>query len=234
MKYFLDQEFHEYSVKHSQGWFSKSRNVHIIDLISIALVGENGRKYYAISKDFDIKAAWNNEWLNDNVLKSIFDDYYIDVFGTVMPPFCLTAFKCIINKIGKTDLQIASEVKKFCLDNFSKDNGDHSTTVTIQGKPEFYGYYADYDWVLFCSLFGTMMQLPKGFPMYCIDLKQMIDAKCDSINKEVQLTSPGTPLVTHKSMKENNPFYPKQTNEHNALADAKWNLELYKFLQSIK
>jgi hypothetical protein len=27
--------------------------------------------------------------------------------------------------------------------------------------------------------------------------------------------------------------YPKQLNEHNALADAKWNYELYKFLQSL-
>lgn len=29
---------------------------------------------------------------------------------------------------------------------------------------------------------------------------------------------------------QNSPNYPKQTNEHNALADAKWNYELYKFL----
>ena len=27
--------------------------------------------------------------------------------------------------------------------------------------------------------------------------------------------------------------YPKQTNEHNALADAKWNFELYKFLNTL-
>ena len=27
--------------------------------------------------------------------------------------------------------------------------------------------------------------------------------------------------------------YPKQTNEHNALADARWNKELYKFLQTL-
>lgn len=27
--------------------------------------------------------------------------------------------------------------------------------------------------------------------------------------------------------------YPKQTNEHNALSDARWNYELYKFLQLI-
>ena len=28
-------------------------------------------------------------------------------------------------------------------------------------------------------------------------------------------------------------IYPKQTNEHNALADARWNFELYKFLQKL-
>lgn len=28
-------------------------------------------------------------------------------------------------------------------------------------------------------------------------------------------------------------IYPKQTNEHNALSDAKWNFELFKFLQGV-
>ena len=28
--------------------------------------------------------------------------------------------------------------------------------------------------------------------------------------------------------------YPKQINEHNSLSDAKWNFELYKFLQELK
>lgn len=27
--------------------------------------------------------------------------------------------------------------------------------------------------------------------------------------------------------------YPKQNNEHNALADAKWNFELFKFLKKV-
>ncbi len=48
-------------------------------------------------------------------------------------------------------------------------------------EPEIYGYYADYDWVLLCSLFGRMIDLPKGFPMYCIDLKQIIDEKAETI-----------------------------------------------------
>ncbi len=42
-------------------------------------------------------------------------------------------------------------------------------------KPEFWGYYADYDWVVFCWLQGRMIDLPKGWPMYCRDIKQMAD-----------------------------------------------------------
>jgi len=43
----------------------------------------------------------------------------------------------------------------------------------------FYAYYADYDWVVFAQLFGKMKDLPKGFPMYCKDLKQSLDEKME-------------------------------------------------------
>jgi hypothetical protein len=65
-------------------------------------------------------------------------------------------------------------------------------------KPEFWAYFADYDWVVLCQLFGTMMDLPKGWPMYCRDVKQL----CDSVG---------------------NPALPAQMDqEHHALADAMW------------
>ena len=74
-------------------------------------------------------------------------------------------------------------------------------------EPEFWGYYADYDWVVFCQLFGTMMDLPKGFPMYCRDIKQLMDS------------TPGVEI-------------PKQAEgEHNALADARWNKKAYERLR---
>jgi hypothetical protein len=38
---------------------------------------------------------------------------------------------------------------------------------------EFYGYYSAYDWVLFCQLWGRMIDLPKSFPHYCNDVKQL-------------------------------------------------------------
>jgi hypothetical protein len=77
-------------------------------------------------------------------------------------------------------------------------------------RPEFWGYYCDYDWVVFAQMFGTMMDLPKGWPMYCRDLKQM----CDDLG---------------------NPKLPEQTStEHNALADARWNKQAYEFLMETK
>jgi 3' exoribonuclease, RNase T-like len=73
-------------------------------------------------------------------------------------------------------------------------------------KPEIWGYYADYDWVVFCQIFGSMMHLPKSYPMYCRDIKQW----CDSLG---------------------NPGLPKQEpTEHNALNDARWNREVWEFL----
>lgn len=73
-------------------------------------------------------------------------------------------------------------------------------------KPEFWGYYADYDWVVLCQLFGTMMNLPDGWPMYCRDIKQL----CDSLG---------------------NPKLPEQgKGEHHALADAQWNRLAHEFL----
>lgn len=73
-------------------------------------------------------------------------------------------------------------------------------------KPEFWGYYSDYDWVAFCQIFGTMMDLPKGWPMYCRDLKQLC----------VDLGDPKLPQ--------------QGTDEHNALNDARWNKKAYEFL----
>lgn len=80
--------------------------------------------------------------------------------------------------------------------------------INTDSKPEFWGYYADYDWVMFCQIFGSMMNLPKGWPMYCRDIKQL----CDSLG---------------------NPKLPEQSSrEHNAANDARWNHEAYKFLSS--
>ena len=73
--------------------------------------------------------------------------------------------------------------------------------------PEFWGYYCDYDWVAFCWLFGRMVDLPDGWPMYCNDLKQL----CDSLG------NPNLPM--------------QEKGHHNALEDAKWNMSTYSWLK---
>lgn len=69
----------------------------------------------------------------------------------------------------------------------------------VGAEPEFWAYFADYDWVSLCQLYGTMMDLPSGWPMFCRDLKQSMEGKVG--------------------------FLPTPSNsarEHNALYDARW------------
>lgn len=74
-----------------------------------------------------------------------------------------------------------------------------------KGKHEFWAYYADYDWVLMAQLFGTMMELPRHWPRFCMDLRQyMVHARFDVAKR------------------------PEQTGTaHNALDDALWNRMCY-------
>jgi hypothetical protein len=172
MRYFLDTEFIEDGVT--------------IDLISIGIVCEDGREFYAENLDADLSKA--SEWVKDNVINQLWSRRKDKVdankwsrdggIGGLLP-----------------HRAISPDVFLFC-------------NPTIHGKPEFWAYYAAYDWVVFCQLFGTMMDLPKGFPMYCNDIKQ----ECDRLG---------------------NPRLPEQgKGSHNALEDARWNKKAWEFLRT--
>jgi hypothetical protein len=63
----------------------------------------------------------------------------------------------LISKYGKSNKQIAEEIKEFTgYPNYYPKNSVMRNTKTT--KPEFYGYYSDYDWVVFCWLFGRMIE----------------------------------------------------------------------------
>jgi len=189
MKYFLDTEFIEGFHK---PLFGKKR--HFIDLISIGIVAEDGRTYYAISNEFNKKDA--NEWVVENVINKLPSRYANYSDPSISPRVKSETL------LWKSNDRIADEVREFM--GCWRDQFFWRTSHEV----EVYGYYADYDWVLFCSLFGKMIDLPKGFPMYCRDLKQMMDEA--GLDKE---------------WKRQN--CPDPENEHNALADAKWNKKLY-------
>lgn len=79
--------------------------------------------------------------------------------------------------------------------------------------PEFWAYFAAYDWVVFCQIFGTMNDLPSGFPMYCNDLKQL-----------------AVSLGVRDSVKT---IVPQHKGEHDALEDAHWNKNAHRVLMEL-
>ncbi len=153
----------------------------LIELISIGIATENDRTFYAENITFDERNA--DEWITENVLENLkwwnARDHTMNLGDFRHDDTCYEVF-------GNQTL-----IKNSLLYFF---RGDLS--------PEFWGYYADYDWVIFCWIFGRMIDLPKHFPKYCRDLKQLLDES----NKD-KLPSP--------------------KGEHNALVDALWNKDLY-------
>ena len=223
MKYFFDTEFIE-GFKKPIKWIPTIGNFnkpyHSIQLISIGIVCEDGRTYYAISEEYNYNDA--SDWVKENVI--------LPMYRELTPAHKQFSGENNFHKYeGKANSQIAKEIIDFCrpISKLAKEAGVDMVIEPVD-FPEFYAYYADYDWVVFCSIFGTMMDLPKGFPMYCKDLKQSFDYKAERLNK-----IHGTPLKSTVDGIKSSPQYPKQTNEHNALDDARWNFELYKFLQSL-
>lgn len=156
-RFFLDTEFLE--AGHSLP----------VQLVSLGLVAEDGRTYYAECSDTDLSLA--NAWVREHVV----------------PYLKGGAF-------SKTRAQIKEELLVFI--------------GPQEHRPEFWGYFSAYDWVVFAQIFGTMIELPKGMPMHCCDLKQWME--------ELHVTKQ---------------WLPKQEGTlHNALADAQWNKAVYDFL----
>lgn len=76
--------------------------------------------------------------------------------------------------------------------------------------PEFWADYASYDWVALCWLFGTMMDLPSGWPMFCRDIQQYRSSLGWDVALPVQ-----------------------NAGEHNALADAQHCRKRWEYLESL-
>ena len=151
MRFWLDTEFIE--------------DGRTIDLISIGIVSEDGREYYAVSSDCDRTRA--NQWVKKNVLPQV--DW----------------------SLARSRSQIRAEIVEFC--GFATYDHDSGT----KHQHEFWADYGAYDWVVLCQLFGSMADLPDGWPMYCHDLQQLREATGD-------------------------PDLPKQKGGHQALEDARW------------
>ena len=130
-----------------------------LDLISIGIVDEEGREFYAVSSEFDPSAC--NDFVRTHVLANLGDGP------------------------RETHAQIRTRLLAFV--------GDR--------RPRWWTYFGAYDHVLLCWLFGAMVDLPRGWPMHTMDLKQ---------------------AMVERGLRESDmPRKPK--GAHNALVDARWN-----------
>jgi len=192
-KYFLDTEFIE--------------NGETIDLISLGLVREDGKGLYLQNSECNFLAA--SDWVWRNVFphlihfdmrgkRSCFAQDLVSDSG--LSHRTLTGCRDSTPEnicFWATPREIRDSVLEFC-------------NVEKHGKPEFWGYFSSYDWVVFCQLFGPMIALPKGFPMYCRDIKQCADQLGD-----VRIPKPEVEI-------------------HHALTDALWVKEAHEFLTAYK
>jgi hypothetical protein len=167
-----------------------------IDLISIGIVAEDGRELYMQSFEFDPAKA--NGWIRENVLSHLkichvsgkwnFDQSLYS-WQRCEKPDCP----------WRTLSQIKLEILAFM-------------DIEDYGKPELWGWCAAYDFVAFCQIFGTMMDLPEGYPHYIKDIQYVLDGR--HIRDEELPQADGTP--------------------HNALADARHIQQVWKWLQTYK
>jgi hypothetical protein len=158
-----------------------------IKLISIGMVCEDGREFYAESQEADYTNA--NEWVKTHVIPHLWNQKISKREGNLW------------SRDGGTGGFLPRYAIKSSLLNF---------VYEVPGKPEFWTYYGDYDWVVLCQLFGRMIDLPEGWPMFAMDVKQL----CISLG---------------------DPDLPEQNDtEHHALNDARWTKLAWEFLTKEK
>ena len=158
--------------------------------LSIGIVAEDGSEYYAEFAETPLRDA--NEFVKENVFPNLksFDpgmDYLI--------PTDLLRLRNIAPEFqAKYTEEIKKDILAFCGEN-----------------PELWAYFADYDWVVMCQIFGRMVDLPRdhGWPMVCLDIKQE--------------------MVMAELTKKDIPF--EQPDTHNALDDARWNAKAHAWIE---
>lgn len=127
-----------------------------IELISIGIVSSDGREYYAVSRAATekplVKRIRRHEWLMDNVVPSLPKPH--GDWNNHMPHSWLFDYN---SPLVKSRERIADEVREFLL---------------AAELPVLWADYGAYDHVALCQLWGAMMDLPTGIPMFTCDIQQ--------------------------------------------------------------
>lgn len=130
-----------------------------IELISIGIVAEDGREFYAVNEAINVhplhERIRSHQWLMANVIPHL---PLAEIHPGIIRPL----------------------MKNYKLDDTSNQvmplrmirNGVREFIPAEQGPAELWAYYGAYDHVALAQLFGPMINLPGNIPMFTNDLKQ--------------------------------------------------------------
>lgn len=146
MKIFLDTEF--------TGLHQKTT------LISIGLVSEDGREFYAEFTDYDKSQV--NEWIRENVINKLM----LGDRETYTSDFIKGG-----STSAKGDKFYIKNALRLWLSSFDKEIGDEDESI------EIWSDCLAYDWVLFCELFRGAVNIPKNIYYIPFDLSTLLKIK---------------------------------------------------------
>lgn len=182
MRYFYDFEFLE--------------DGHTIDPISVGVVADDGREFYAVNRSAYWDRIRKHKWLCENVLPHLpMNDGGFETFLTGSPL-----------DISRPEVKYRRQIADDLLEFFLADGLGTSRRVR-----ELWAWFGSYDHVALCQLWGRMIDLPKGIPMFTHDIKSFAERV-------------GDPKM---------PAQPK-SGLHNALEDARHNKVMFDYLMKLE
>ena len=128
-----------------------------IELISIGMVCDDGREYYAVNRDMPVRRIRKHPWLMENVVPHL-PQGRGDRRNHV-PRSWLFDYA---DPVVKHRQRIADDVAAFI-------------QAADAVEPALWADYGAYDHVCLAQLWGPMMRLPLGVPMWTHDLRQEIE-----------------------------------------------------------
>lgn len=124
-----------------------------IELISIGMVRESdGAELYAVNRDMPHRRIKKSPWLMANVVPNLPQGH--GDYRNHMPRKWLFDYG---DEAVYSRRQIAAKVRRF---------------ITHDTDPDLWAWYGAYDHVLLCQLWGPMVDLPAGVPMWTNDVQQ--------------------------------------------------------------
>lgn len=170
-----------------------------IDLISIGMVADDDRELYLVNEAIvDDEKLYQrigeDQWLMENVIPGL----PLRHRAGSKNPFDL------LSHSGRKGFWLDRDDNRIVSQRYIRNAVREFIWATPD--PQLWAWYAAYDHVVYAQLFGRMINLPDGLPMFTCDLKQ-------------------------EAERLGNPRVPEQeSGQHNALEDARHNRVIDRFL----